>query len=120
MIRATESYVRVIVRRPHAYQFLQDYLPDLERLSRAPAVANGENEPILIMQSPDAAPLVGEITLPDGSTVDASEIVVIDASKIPIPGLVTLDSDGSVLGNISFLQGGSRTELLDFLREHTE
>jgi len=112
--------VRVIIRRPHAYEFLQDYLPELEQPTRAPAVQEGEPEQIVIIQGPDASPLTGEVTLPDGTTVDASEIVVVDASEIPIPGMVALDVEGHVLGNISFLDGGSREDMLKFLRDHAK
>ncbi len=120
MIRATEQYVRVIVRRPHAYRFLQDYLPELERLTRAPEVPEGEPEPILLLQRPGDTPLSGPITMPDGTIVDASEIVTIDASKIPIPGFIVLEANGTVRGNLSFLEGGDRDEMLDFLKSHAK
>ncbi len=112
--------MRVIVRRPHAYRFLQEHLPELERKSRAPAGVDGEAQPIVVIQGGGASSLSGEITLPDGSTIDASEVVVIDASEIPIPGMVALDVDGNVLGNIAFLTGGSRDDMLEFLREHAQ
>ena len=67
------------------------------------------------MQSPGSAPLSGPITLPDGTIVDASEIITIDASQIPIPGFVVLEADGTVVGNLSFLEGGDRAKMLDFL-----
>ena len=112
--------MRVIVRRPHAYRFLREYLPELEQLSRGSASDDGQPAPQVIIQGGDASSLTGEITLPDGSTIDASQVVVIDASKIPIPGMVALDSDGKVLGNISFLTGASQEDMLEFLREHAE
>ena len=72
------------------------------------------------MQSAGSAPLSGSVTLPDGTTADASEIITIDASKIPIPGLVVLDVDGTVIGNYSFLEGGDRVEMIDFLEANTK
>lgn len=35
MVRAADDYIRVLIRRPHAYFFLEDVFPELVSLGRA-------------------------------------------------------------------------------------
>lgn len=105
----------MIVRRPHAYRFLERYLPELEEdaLDGSAAI----NEDAILLLSPDGELPTEPLTLPDGTVVDPSRIVLVDANAVPIPGLVVLAPDGSVRGHLALLGSPTAAEVAGFLSE---
>lgn len=87
MIAATEGWVRLLVRRPHAYWFLEEHTDVWE-----------------VMIRPDPTP-----DAPAGA-------IVLDGSRAPIPGFVLLDADGATLGTLP-LRDATEADVLDALRD---
>ena len=79
--------MRVLIRRPHAYWFLQQYPDLLESLFR---------------------PAPGDA--PPG-------VIVVDGTKAPIPGFVFLSAAGELQGMVALQGPNARLELLRTMEE---